>query len=55
VSTGVVLVDATQTRYGSVILKQSLPVTLLMKLEGGEWRIGTDSPGGLTRSRFLVE
>jgi ketosteroid isomerase-like protein len=52
VSTGVVLVDATQNRYGSVILKQSVPVTLLLKLDGNEWRIvslwlhsGTDLPG----------
>ena len=58
VSTGVVLVDVTQTRYGSVILKQSQPVTLLLKRDGGEWRIvslwlhsGTDSPGGLMRSQ----
>jgi hypothetical protein len=58
VSTGVVLVDLTQTRYGSVILKQSQPVTLLLKLDSGEWRIvslwlhsGTDLPGGLIRSR----
>jgi uncharacterized protein (TIGR02246 family) len=52
VAPGVVLVDATETRYGSVILKQSQPVTLLLKLDGGDWRIvsmwlhsGADSPG----------
>ncbi len=33
------VVDATQTRYGSVILKQSVPVTLLFKRDGREWRI----------------
>jgi uncharacterized protein (TIGR02246 family) len=62
VSTGVVLVDATETRYGSVILKQSQPITLLLRLDGGEWRIvslwlhlGVDLPGGLIRSRFLEE
>jgi ketosteroid isomerase-like protein len=62
VSPDVALVDAVQIRYGSVILKQSLPVTLLMKLDGDQWRIvslwlhsGADSPGGLTRSHFLTE
>jgi uncharacterized protein (TIGR02246 family) len=62
VSSDVALVDATQTRYGSVILKQSLPVTLLLKLEGNEWRIvslwlhpGADIPGNLIRSHFAVE
>jgi uncharacterized protein (TIGR02246 family) len=62
VAPGVVLVDATQTRYRSVILKQSVPVTLLLKLDGGEWRIvslwlhsGTDLPGSLIRSQFLME
>jgi hypothetical protein len=62
VSTGVVLVDATQTRYGSVILKQSMPVTLLLRLDAGEWRIvslwlhsGAEPPGSVIRSRFLVE
>src|SRR5882724_5564811 len=33
VSPGVALVDATQTRYGSLILKQSLPVTILLRWE----------------------
>jgi hypothetical protein len=62
VSTGVVLVDATQTRYGSVILKQSQPVTLLLKLDAGEWRIvsmwlysGADLPGSVIRSHFAME
>lgn len=32
-------VEATQTQYGSLILKQSVSVTLLMELEGDEWRI----------------
>src|ERR1700722_2949566 len=36
-SSDVALVDAVQTQYGSLILKQSLPVTLLMKLNGNEW------------------
>lgn len=39
VSPDVALVDATQTRYGSLILKQSAPVTLLLRLDGGVWRI----------------
>ena len=39
VSPEVALVDATQTQYGSLILKQSVPVTLLLKLDAGEWRI----------------
>jgi uncharacterized protein (TIGR02246 family) len=38
-SPGVALVDAKQTRYGSLILEESVPVTLLMKLDGDEWRI----------------
>src|SRR5262249_33888074 len=41
VSPDVALVDATQTQYGSVILKQSVPVILLMKLDGEEWRIAS--------------
>ena len=32
-------VEATQTQYGSLILKQSVSVTLLMELDGDEWRI----------------
>lgn len=39
VSADVALVDATQTRYGSLILKQSAPVTLLLKLDSNRWRI----------------
>ncbi len=35
----VALVDAEQTQYGSLILKQRDPVTLLMKFEGSQWRI----------------
>ena len=61
VSSDVALVDATQTRYGSLILKQSVPVTLLLKLEGQEWRVvslwlhpfAADSLPRLNRSRFL--
>jgi len=58
VAPGVVLVDVTQTRYGSVILKQSQPVTLLLKVDGGQWRIvslwlhsGVDVPGSVIRSQ----
>jgi uncharacterized protein (TIGR02246 family) len=36
-SSDVALVDASQSRYGSLILKESVPVTLIMKLEGGQW------------------
>lgn len=39
VSPGIALVDAHQTRYGSMILKQSVPVTLLLKREGAEWLV----------------
>jgi uncharacterized protein (TIGR02246 family) len=39
VSPDVALVDATQTRYGSLILKQRVPVTLLLKLDGNRWWI----------------
>jgi len=39
VSGDVAIVDATQTQYGSLILKRSVPVMLLMKLDGKEWRI----------------
>src|SRR5437867_13052469 len=39
VASVVALVDATQTQVGPLILKQSVPVTLLMKLDGQEWRI----------------
>lgn len=38
-SSDVALVDASQSRYGSLILKESVPVTLIMKLEGGQWKI----------------
>jgi uncharacterized protein (TIGR02246 family) len=38
-SPDVALVDASQSRYGSMIFKESVPVTLIMKLEGGQWRI----------------
>jgi len=39
VSADTALVDATQTQYGSMILKRSVPIVLLMKLDGKEWRI----------------
>jgi len=60
VSPVVALVDGTQTRFGPLILKESVPVTLLLKLDGQEWRIislwldpHTDYPRRrLTRSHF---
>ncbi len=60
VSSDVALVDATQTQYGSLILKQSVPVTLLMKLDGHEWRIvslwlNADASRNMIRSHFLAE
>jgi uncharacterized protein (TIGR02246 family) len=60
VSSDVALVDATQTQYGSLILKQSVPVTLLMKLDGQEWRIvslwlNSAATRNMIRSHFLVE
>jgi uncharacterized protein (TIGR02246 family) len=39
VSLGMALVEAIQTQYGPVIMKQNVPVRILMKLEGQEWRI----------------
>jgi uncharacterized protein (TIGR02246 family) len=61
-SPDVALVDAIQTQYGPVIVKQSVPVTVLLKLDGQEWRIaslwlhpGADVPGALIRSHFAVE
>src|SRR2546429_8537006 len=33
------IVDADQTQYGSLILKESIPVTLLLKRDGASWRI----------------
>jgi len=39
VAPGVALVDAVQTRYGSLVLKQTAPVTLLLRLEDGGWKI----------------
>ncbi|OFW01672.1 MAG: hypothetical protein A3H94_00050 [Acidobacteria bacterium RIFCSPLOWO2_02_FULL_60_20] len=38
-SANVALVDASQTQYGSLILKQSVPVLLLLKRDAGNWRI----------------
>jgi uncharacterized protein (TIGR02246 family) len=39
VSFDVAQVDAVQTQYGPVILKQTVPVRLLMKLEADGWKI----------------
>jgi uncharacterized protein (TIGR02246 family) len=38
-STDLALVNASQSRYGSIVIKESVPVTLIMKLEDGQWRI----------------
>jgi hypothetical protein len=37
----VALVDSEIAQYGSMILKQSVPVLLVMKREGTEWRIAS--------------
>ena len=39
VSPEVAVVDGSQVQYGSVILKRILPIVLLMKLDGTEWRV----------------
>ncbi len=39
VAPGVALVDASETRYGSLILKQTAPVALRPRLDGGDWGI----------------
>ena len=36
---GVALVDATQVQFGSLLLKKSAPITLLLKLDWDTWRI----------------
>jgi hypothetical protein len=35
----VALVDATQVQFGSLLLKKSAPITLLLKLDWDTWRI----------------
>src|SRR5437868_11839355 len=35
----IAIIDADQTQYGSLILKESIPVTLLLKRDGASWRI----------------
>jgi len=39
VSSDIALVDGRQTRYGSMVLKQTAPVTLVLKRDGEEWRV----------------
>jgi hypothetical protein len=39
ITADVALVDAANTQYGSVILMRRLPVLLVMKKEGQNWRI----------------
>src|SRR5260221_11479425 len=41
VSPDVALVQAIQSQYGSLILKQNVAVTLFVKLVDNEWRIGS--------------
>jgi hypothetical protein len=60
ISSELALVMGTQSQYGSVILKQTIPVTISLKLEGKEWRIvslwlhsGADIPAGQIRSRLV--
>jgi hypothetical protein len=59
-SSGLARVVGTQSQYGSMILKQTIPVTILLRLEGNEWRIvslwlhsGADTPAGQIRSRLV--
>ncbi len=47
VSSEVAIVDGSQVQYGSVIVKRRLPIMLLMKMDGKEWRI--------VSMRFLFE
>jgi uncharacterized protein (TIGR02246 family) len=61
-SSDVALVDATETQYGTQILKRTTPVTLLMKLDGQDWRIvslwlhpAADSRGRMIRTNLLGE
>jgi len=37
----VALVDAANTQYGSVILAQRIPVLLVMRKDGADWRIAS--------------
>ena len=39
ISADVALVDAIQTQYGSLIMKQSVPVAILLKRDAADWRI----------------
>jgi uncharacterized protein (TIGR02246 family) len=39
VSADVALVDAVQVQHGSVILRQTTPVTMVLRRESGNWRI----------------
>jgi hypothetical protein len=41
VTPDVALVDAADTQYGSVILARRIPVLLVMKKEGADWRIAS--------------
>ena len=41
IASDVALVDAVQSQYGSTILKRMAPVILVMKRDGGEWRIAS--------------
>ena len=41
VTTDVALVDAASTQYGSMILARRMPVQLVMKKEGIDWRIAS--------------
>ena len=59
-SSDLALVMGTQSQYGSMILKKTIPVTILLKLEGKEWRIvslwlhsSADLPAGQIRSRLV--
>ena len=40
-SDDVALVNANQVQYGSLILKKSVPLTMLLKYAGGRWQIMT--------------
>jgi len=60
ISSDLALVMGTQSQYGSMILKQTIPVTILLRLEGKEWRIvslslysGADLPAGQIRSHLV--
>ena len=60
ISSELALVMGTQSQYGSMILKQTIPVTILLKLEGKEWRIvslwlhsGADLPASQIRSHLV--